>query len=169
LTHSDVFIEDKMFATLDPVSRRLRFPREREVIITDTVGFIRDLPADLVAAFHATLEELGDASLLVHVVDASAEDVDRKVATVRRVLDELELGSKKELLVFNQIDRLPEGTHIELEQRYDCVAVSALRGDGLTKLLDRAQGMLWTDERAGARSKWATGTTVTPLRGTDQK
>ncbi len=169
LTHSDVFIEDKMFATLDPVSRRLRFPREREVIITDTVGFIRDLPADLVAAFHATLEELGDASLLVHVVDASAEDVDRKVATVRRVLDELELGSKKELLVFNQIDRLPEGTHIELEQRYDCVAVSALRGDGLRKLLDRAQGMLWTDERAGARSKWATGTTVTPLRGTHPK
>ena len=158
-----------MFATLDPVSRRLRFPREKEVIITDTVGFIRDLPTDLVTAFHATLEELRDASLLVHVVDASAEDVERKVATVRRVLDELKLGSKKELLVFNQIDRLPKETHMELEQRYDCVAVSALRGDGLTKLLDRAQGMLWTDERPGARSKWATETAVTPFRGTQQK
>ena len=69
LTHSDPFIEDKMFATLDPMSRRLQFPREREVIITDTVGFIRDLPPELVAAFHATLEELNDAMLLLHVVD----------------------------------------------------------------------------------------------------
>jgi GTP-binding protein HflX len=156
LTHSDVFVEDKMFATLDPVSRRLRFPREREVIITDTVGFIRDLPPDLVAAFHATLEELSDASLLIHVVDASAEDIDRKVETVRRVLDELELGGKKELLVFNQIDRLPAGIHKELEQRYNCVAVSALRGDGLVELLQRAEGMLWQDERPGTRSKWGT-------------
>ncbi len=72
LTDSEVVIEDKMFATLDPVSRRLRFPREREVIITDTVGFIRDLPGELVAAFRATLEELSDAGLLMHVVDVSA-------------------------------------------------------------------------------------------------
>ena len=154
LTHSDVIVEDKMFATLDPVSRRLRFPREREVIITDTVGFIRDLPPDLVSAFHATLEELSDASLLIHVVDASSEDIDRKVETVRRVLSELGLGEKKELLVFNQIDRLPEATHRELEQRYNCVAISALRGDGLAELLQRAEGMLWQDERPGARSKW---------------
>ena len=69
-----------MFATLDPVSRRLRFPREREVIITDTVGFIRDLPADLVAAFHATLEELTGANVLLHVVDASTPDPERRIA-----------------------------------------------------------------------------------------
>ena len=71
-----------MFATLDPVSRRLRFPREREVIITDTVGFIRDLPTDLITAFRATLEELADASLLLHVVDGSAADCDRRIEAV---------------------------------------------------------------------------------------
>jgi hypothetical protein len=71
LTQAEVLVEDKLFATLDPTSRRLRFPAEREVIITDTVGFIRDLPEDLVAAFHATLEELADADLLLHLVDAS--------------------------------------------------------------------------------------------------
>ena len=75
-----------MFATLDPVSRRLRFPREREVIITDTVGFIRDLPRELLAAFRATLEELTDASLLLHVVDVSNSDVERRVEAVHRVI-----------------------------------------------------------------------------------
>jgi GTP-binding protein HflX len=107
LTQSDVLVEDTLFATLDPVSRRLRFPREREVIITDTVGFIRDLPSDLVAAFHATLEELRDASLLIHVVDAASPDLERKVEAVHGVLDEIGLGDKPELLVFNQIDKLP--------------------------------------------------------------
>ena len=94
LTQSDVHVEDKMFATLDPVSRRLRFPREREVIITDTVGFIRDLPEDLMAAFHATLEELRDASLLLHVVDAASPDLDRRIRAVRDVLGELGLDEK---------------------------------------------------------------------------
>src|SRR6185295_11781545 len=74
LTEGDVLAEDKLFATLDPTSRRLRFPREREVIITDTVGFIRDLPEDLRNAFRATLEELADADLLLHVIDVSDED-----------------------------------------------------------------------------------------------
>ena len=75
-----------MFATLDPTSRRLRFPKEREVVITDTVGFIRDLPPDLVAAFGATLEELNDANLLLHVIDASSEDFERRIEAVRDVL-----------------------------------------------------------------------------------
>ena len=145
LTQSDVFVEDTMFATLDPVSRRLRFPREREVIITDTVGFIRDLPQDLVAAFHATLEELRDASLLIHVVDAAAPDLERRIDAVRRVLDEIGLGDKPELLVFNQIDRLPEGAGAVLEKRHGCVAVSALEGTGLVELLERAERMLWED------------------------
>ena len=100
LTKKEVRIEDKLFATLDPASRRLRFPRDREVIVTDTVGFIRDLPRDLMVAFHATLEELREADLLLHVVDASAEDVKRRMAAVRKVLDEIDLGETKELLVF---------------------------------------------------------------------
>jgi GTP-binding protein HflX len=148
LTQTDVFVEDKMFATLDPVSRRLRFPREREVIITDTVGFIRDLPEDLVAAFHATLEELRDASVLIHVVDAASPDFDRRIEAVRGVLSELGLGEKPELLVFNQIDRLPEGSGPVLERRHGCVAVSALERRGLENLLQRAEKLLW-DEQSG--------------------
>jgi GTP-binding protein HflX len=143
LTESSVFIEDKMFATLDPVSRRLRFPRDREVIITDTVGFIRDLPEDLVAAFHATLEELRDASVLIHVVDAASPDYERRIEAVRRVLDGIGLGTKPELLVFNQIDRLPEGIPAELERRHGGVAISALTGHGLVRLLERAERLLF--------------------------
>jgi len=146
LTQSDVHIEDKMFATLDPVSRRLRFPREREVIITDTVGFIRDLPADLVAAFHATLEELRDASLLLHVVDAASPNIDRRIRAVHDVLGELGLDRKPELLVFNQIDRIPEEEAEALARRYQAVPVSALEGRGLRELLARAEELLWDDD-----------------------
>ncbi len=146
LTQSDVLIEDKMFATLDPVSRRLRFPREREVIITDTVGFIRDLPADLIAAFHATLEELRDASLLLHVVDAARPDIDRRLLAVRKVLGELGLSDKPELLIFNQADRLPEDEIAALSQRYQAISISALEGTGLRELLARSEDILWDDD-----------------------
>ncbi len=149
LTQSDVHVEDKMFATLDPVSRRLRFPREREVIITDTVGFIRDLPKDLIAAFHATLEELRGASLLLHVVDAASPDIDRRIRAVHDVLGELGLDDKPELLVFNQIDRLPEAEIGGLARRYQAIPISALTGRGLRDLLARAEELLWDD--AGRR------------------
>ena len=146
LTKTEVHVEDKMFATLDPVSRRLRFPRDREVIVTDTVGFIRDLPEDLKAAFHATLEELHEASVLMHVVDAASPDYERRIAAVRSVLDELGLGEKPEVLVFNQIDRLPEGAAEVLERRHGCVAVSALKRIGLAKLLETVSEALWQDD-----------------------
>ena len=146
LTKSDVHVEDKMFATLDPVSRRLRFPREREVIITDTVGFIRDLPDDLIAAFHATLEELRDASLLLHVVDAASPDIDRRIQAVHDVLGGLGLDRKPELLVFNQIDRLPGEESDALARRFQAIPISALRGEGLRELLTRAEDMLWNDD-----------------------
>ncbi len=150
LTQSDVHVEDKMFATLDPVSRRLRFPREREVIITDTVGFIRDLPPDLVAAFHATLEELRDANLLLHVVDAASPDIDRRIQAVRQVLSELGFDEKPELLVFNQIDRLPADEIEALARRYGAVPVSALEARGMQRLLERAEEMLWADDGVAA-------------------
>ena len=108
LTKSDVFTEDLLFATLDTSTRRLRFPREREVIITDTVGFIRSLPKSLMGAFKATLEELQDADLLLHVVDASNPRFEDQIAQVRAILAELELGDKQELLVFNKADLLDE-------------------------------------------------------------
>jgi GTP-binding protein HflX len=151
LTCSEVLVANRMFATLDTTSRRLRFPREREVIVTDTVGFIRDLPPDLVNAFRATLEEIADAALLLHVVDAAAPDVERRIAAVREVLDSIQLGETPELLVFNRIDMLPPGVGESLAARHDGVAVSALRGTGLRELLARADEMLSEiDRRDGA-------------------
>ena len=150
LTQSDPFVEDKMFATLDPMSRRLRFPREREVIITDTVGFIRDLPPELVAAFHATLEELRDASLLLHVVDAAAPDIERRIEAVQDVLENIDLGQVPQLLILNQLDRLPEGVGESIARRHDGIAVSALENRGLHELLVRAEEILWASDFDGA-------------------
>ena len=151
LTRTETHVADQMFATLDPTSRRLRFPREREVVVTDTVGFIRDLPADLVTAFRATLEELADASLLLHVVDAFAPDCERRIDAVRRVLRDIGVEAP-ELLVFNQIDRMEDGEGEAVARRHGGVAVSALRRTGLRGLLERAERTLWTgdDRRPGA-------------------
>jgi len=147
LTKTDVHVADQKFATLDPVSRRLRFPREREVIITDTVGFIRDLPPDLVTAFRATLEELTDASLLLHVVDASAPDSERRIEAVRGVLHDIGIEAP-ELLVFNQIDKLAKEAGETLARRHNGVAVSALKRTGLRTLLRRAEQILWAEDDA---------------------
>ena len=144
LTRTEVHVADQMFATLDPTSRRLRFPREREVVITDTVGFIRDLPADLVAAFRATLEELADASLLLHVVDAATPESERRIEAVRGVLRDIGIDAP-ELLVFNQIDRMGDGEGEALARRHGGVAVSALQRFGLPGLLARAERLLWED------------------------
>src|SRR4029453_252302 len=106
LTQGNAIAADKLFATLDPISRRLRFPHQREVVITDTVGFIRDLPAELTRAFRATLEEMADADLLVHVVDASDPDRDQHIRAVTAILADLGLAEKPRLLVWNKADRL---------------------------------------------------------------
>ena len=148
LTKTEVYVADTMFATLDPVSRRLRFPREREVIITDTVGFIRDLPSDLVTAFRATLEELDGASLLLHVVDASMPDSDRRIEVVRGVLRNVGMQAP-ELLVFNQIDKLEPGEGEALAKRHDGVAVSALTRVGLRALLEQAERIVWSQATSG--------------------
>jgi GTP-binding protein HflX len=147
LTDSSVLAEDKLFATLDPTSRRLRFPRDREVIVTDTVGFIRDLPPDLVNAFRATLEELQDADLLLHVVDASDPRHADRIAAVERILADLDLSGKPRLLVFNKIDRLPPGEGKALAHQQGGVAVSAVSRDGLPDLLHRCDRILWADGR----------------------
>jgi len=124
----DALAADKLFATLDPISRRLRFPREREVIITDTVGFIRDLPEELVAAFRATLEEMADADLLVHVVDAADPDRDQQIRAVDGILSDLGLGEKPRMIVWNKADRLETGDADHL----------ANHGGFVTSALDRA-------------------------------
>ena len=113
------------------------------MIITDTVGFIRDLPPELVAAFHATLEELHDAVLLLHVVDSSAPDIERRIEAVHSVLDGIGLGEIPELLIVNQIDKLPEGVGHAIAARHKGIAVSALEKVGLRELLVRAEEILW--------------------------
>jgi GTP-binding protein HflX len=142
LTDSDVLAEDKLFATLDPTSRRLRFPRAREVIITDTVGFIRDLPKDLVNAFRATLEELEEADLLLHVVDASDPRHDDQAKAVERVLSTLDVKETPRLLVFNKADRAPQEARL-LARAGGGVAVSATTKDGFPELLARCEEILW--------------------------
>ncbi len=126
LTQGNALAADKLFATLDPISRRLRFPHEREVVITDTVGFIRDLPKELVAAFRATLEEMADADLLVHVVDASDPDRDQQIRAVEEILNDLGLSDKPRILVWNKADQLEETDADHLAQHGGGFVVSAL-------------------------------------------
>ena len=145
LTGSEVLAEDVLFATLDPTSRRLRFPRDREVIVTDTVGFIRGLPEDLLAAFRATLEELHDADLLLHVVDAADPRLDDRVEAVEAILRDLGLSQKPRLLVLNKIDRLPAGQGEALAHLRDGVAISAADKKGLEELLRRCDRILCHD------------------------
>jgi GTP-binding protein HflX len=149
LTKSSVFVEDKMFATLDTSSRRLRFPREREVIITDTVGFIKNLPKDLMTAFKATLEELEDADLLLHLVDVSNPRFEQHIESVRKILMELNLSQKHELLVFNKIDRLEKGEIKNLALRHNAIAISALDSSTFQPLLNAIEEHIWNKKLAG--------------------
>jgi GTP-binding protein HflX len=143
LTKSTVTVEDKMFATLDTASRRLRFPREREVIITDTVGFIRDLPKDLMTAFKATLEELEDANLLLHIVDVSNPLFEQHIHAVENILKELSLSEKQRLLILNKTDRIPVEDAHNLSLRYNAIAISALDSLTFTPLLLAIEEHIW--------------------------
>jgi GTP-binding protein HflX len=142
LTKSDVLAEDRMFATLDPTSRRLRLPRDREVIINDTVGFIRDLPPDLITAFRATLEEMEGSDLLVHLVDASSSQLDGQIASVTKILDDLKLASIPRLLVFNKADLVDPDQLTSLRKAYGALTASALDRTTLLPLVDRIGEML---------------------------
>ncbi len=135
LTKSHVSAENRLFETLDTTSRRLRFPQDREVIVTDTVGFIRDLPNELVGAFRTTLEELREADLLLHVVDASAADIDVQITAVVRILQDLQLDHIPRVLVFNKCDRLPTHHMDPLCRRYQAIGISALQPSTMRPLL----------------------------------
>jgi len=145
LTHSDVRAENKLFATLDPTSRRLRFPREREVVLTDTVGFIERLPAELMKAFRATLEELADSELLLHVLDASATAAERQYSVVAETLEQMDLQHIPVMLVLNKADRADPDALDELQRNLGGTAVSALRSDGLDVLERQMESLLWQE------------------------
>lgn len=135
LTQSQVIAENKLFATLDPTTRRLRFPEEHEIVLADTVGFIRDLPKELMEAFRATLEELNEADILIHVLDASHEEMEQQLESVEKILEELGLSDVPRILLLNKWDNLPKETQGLLLERFSANAcpVSALTGFGLAE------------------------------------
>ena len=137
LTQSNVTAEDMMFATLDPTSRRLRLPHEQEVIINDTVGFIRDLPQDLITAFRATLEEMENSDLLIHLVDASSQQVENHIASVEKILEELHLSEIPRLRVLNKSDLLNVDELENIQRAYNAIAVSALKRESLLPMIER--------------------------------
>lgn len=145
LTNATVLAENKLFATLDTTTRRLRFPEEREVVLTDTVGFIRDLPKDLVNAFRATLEELEESDLIVHVLDASDPRVDDKRKSVDSILEDLGVDDLKKLVVLNKIDETPRPMVAALRKVTGGIPVSAIRREGLERLLEAIEEQLFGD------------------------
>ncbi len=147
LTNSDTLVKDVLFATLDTRSRRIRFPHEREVVITDTVGFIRDLPKDLFAAFRATFEEADDADLLLHVVDASSPSMVDRIKTTEQLLGELGLMHKPTLLVLNKCDRMNPNDAARLAWERDAVSFSAVDRSSLHTLLERMSDTLFDGRR----------------------
>ena len=137
LTHADVLVEDKLFATLDPIVRRLKLPSGRQILMADTVGFIRKLPHSLIEAFKATFEEIAHADCLIHVVDASDPEVYQQIETVQQALVELELQNKPVLTVFNKKDQ----GFIDM-QASSGIPVSALTGEGTDSLLTEMDNFL---------------------------
>ena len=138
LTGAEVLAKDILFATLDPTTRRLKLPTNQNVLLTDTVGFIRKLPHGLVEAFKATLEEVVQADLLLHVVDISHPQAEEQIAAVNAVLAEIGAADKPTLMVFNKIDRLHSSRELLprfLERHPNAVAISAVTGDGVPELL----------------------------------
>jgi len=139
LTKGNVLVENKLFATLDPSSRRMRFPNEKEVIFIDTVGFIRELPKELVTAFRATLEEVGEADVLVHVVDASSSELKQQIEVVEETLESLGFGETPRLLVLNKIDLLSDIEVKGLTNTYQARHISALERQGFDSLISTLQ------------------------------
>lgn len=144
LSGADVLVEDKLFATLDPTTRRVTLPAGRECLFSDTVGFIQRLPTDLVAAFRATLEEINEADLILHVVDITHPNALAQSETVVETLADLGIEDQPVVVALNKIDRLPQGTPLaDLTPEWeDGVPISGLRGIGLDVLLDRIEQVL---------------------------
>ena len=136
LTKSHVRVENRLFATLDPSSRRLKFPKDIEVIITDTVGFIKNLPKDLIVAFRATLEELESANLLLHIIDISNPRFKDQVKSVEKILLDLNLDDIPLIRVLNKKDLVDKATTEKLSRNFDATAISAKKKSTLMPLIE---------------------------------
>lgn len=145
LTRAGVLESPRMFATLDPTLRHVRLPSKREVLLSDTVGFIRHLPHTLVSAFRATLEEVQRATLLLHVADVTSPTADEQQAQVEKVLCELEVQHKPRLYVMNKLDLLPDLKRDSLIDSASVVHVSAAKGIGMDALLQRIDELIERD------------------------
>ena len=142
LTDANVLSEDKLFATLDPTTRALQLPNGEKILLTDTVGFIRKLPHNLIEAFKSTLEEAKYADIIIHVVDCSNPDMDRQMETVYETLEELQVGDKPIVTLFNKCDKLPEPPVCkDLKAKYTA-NISAFRGNGIDQLMDILQTII---------------------------
>jgi len=142
LTQADVFIENQLFATLDPTSRALALPNGREVVLTDTVGFIQNLPTTLVAAFRATLEEVNEADLILHVVDSASPVREEQMSVVQQILGELKASDKPQLLVYNKKDLCEDEQRERVPADDDTLWISAFDEADLAELLERIQERL---------------------------
>jgi GTPase len=143
VTNASVLAEDKLFATLDPTSRRVCFPDEHEIVLTDTVGFIRDLPKDLVNAFKATLEELEESDLILHVIDASDPNVDDKMKAVETILEELGVDEIERLLVINKTDQTAPLMVSALKRATGGLPMSALYREGMETLMTTIEEIIF--------------------------
>jgi GTPase len=148
LTHAEAEASDALFVTLDPLVRQVRLPDSRELLVSDTVGFIDRLPHALVAAFRATLEEVAEADLVLHVIDASATDRDRRMTAVRQVLEEVGAIDVPLVEVYNKTDHLTADERERLQERDPAaVYISALTGDGVDELVETMTSRLALDVR----------------------
>jgi GTP-binding protein HflX len=145
MAKSDVLVADQLFATLDPTTRRITLPDKKIILLTDTVGFIQKLPTQLVAAFRATLEEISEADLLLHVIDVTHPNAREQALAVIDTLKEINANRIPVINVLNKIDLLDGGQQANesLHSFHDAVAISAISGDGLNLLLERIDDVLY--------------------------
>jgi GTP-binding protein HflX len=150
LANADILAADQLFATLDPTTRRVTLPSSNEILFSDTVGFIQKLPPHLIVAFRATLEEIAEADLILHVIDITHPNVAEQAATVTETLADLGASAIPLLVALNKIDQLtnPEQVIEQMAQYPNSLAISAVTGQGLDILLDRIEGVLQADRQS---------------------
>jgi GTP-binding protein HflX len=148
LTNAEVYIENQLFATLDPTSRAMELPSGKEIVLTDTVGFIQNLPHDVIAAFRATLEEANEADLILHVVDSSTDMRNEQMKVVANVLEELGAHQKEQLTVYNKIDLIPSKEQELLSTSGDFIKISAYNAEDLERLRFAIQERLMGESKS---------------------